>query len=125
MTSREFALAVPLRAVGGYIVQGARRTAVLDSQFPELSDAEIAQLETQVQQAMSAETAGHPETRGHVEEQNRHAWRYVNSRAGASLRPVSPLETAIRSTGVRELTVEKRISMCFGLSRVDSRRQAF
>lgn len=39
---------------------GGRLSTVKRAQFAELSDAEIAQLETQVQQAMSAETAGHP-----------------------------------------------------------------
>lgn len=39
---------------------GGRLSAAKRPQFPELSDAEIAQLETQVQQAISAETAGHP-----------------------------------------------------------------
>lgn len=39
---------------------GGRLSAAKRPQFSELSDAEIAQLETQVQQAISAETAGHP-----------------------------------------------------------------
>lgn len=39
---------------------GGRLSAAKRSQFSELSDAEIAQLETQVQQAISAEAAGHP-----------------------------------------------------------------
>ena len=39
---------------------GGRLSIVKRSQFQELSDAEIAQLEAQVQQAMSAEAAGHP-----------------------------------------------------------------
>jgi Fic family protein len=39
---------------------GGRLSATRRSQFAELSDAEIAQLEAQVQDAISAETAGHP-----------------------------------------------------------------
>ena len=39
---------------------GGRLSTAKRAQFPELSDVEIAQLETQVQQAISAETAGHP-----------------------------------------------------------------
>jgi len=39
---------------------GGRLSAAKRPQFPELSDVEIAHLETQVQQAISAETAGHP-----------------------------------------------------------------
>lgn len=39
---------------------GGRLSAAKRAQFPELSDAEIVQLETEVQQAMSAETVGHP-----------------------------------------------------------------
>jgi Fic family protein len=39
---------------------GGRLAAAKRTQFPELSDAEIAQLEAQVQQAISAETAEHP-----------------------------------------------------------------
>lgn len=38
---------------------GGRLSAAKRSQFPELSDSEIAQLEAQVQEAISAETAGH------------------------------------------------------------------
>lgn len=39
---------------------GGHLSATKRPQFPELSDAEIAQLETQVQRAISAETAEHP-----------------------------------------------------------------
>jgi len=39
---------------------GGRLSVAKRPQFPELTDAEIAQLETQVQQAISAELAGHP-----------------------------------------------------------------
>jgi len=42
------------------VQNGGRLSAAKRPQFPELSDAEIAQLETQVQQAISAETAEHP-----------------------------------------------------------------
>lgn len=39
---------------------GGRLSATKRAQFQELTDAEVAQLETQVQQAIAAEEAGHP-----------------------------------------------------------------
>jgi Fic family protein len=55
MPDRRASLFVRLSMQNGGHLSAAKR-----SQFPELSDAEIAQLETQVQQAISAEAAGHP-----------------------------------------------------------------